>query len=253
MRLIESELRDLKFKLLDMAELVRLQIQRGNMALLEHNQELAERVLKKEREVDRFDNKIAKRCERIIALYQPVADDLRFVFSVLKINFFLENIGDQVSGICHKLNLIDEPFGREILKRIRLPEMQEAALELFADVINAYFQSDDKAAKMIFARDEYLDEINHEAFAIIVSEVQASPNRAADLIRLLHMVRNLEKIGDYCVAIAEEELFLSEGVMYRHSSEKHRLAQNLAELLNPPAEQEEEDADEEQEHVEERH
>lgn len=185
MRLIESEIRELKLRILDMADLVRVQLDNVCVALSDLNPDLAHRVLKKEREVDKLDNKINKRCERIIALYQPVANDLRFVFSVLKVNSYLENIGDQGSGIAHKMLQVKAPFSPALLERLEMVKLQTQVKQIVFDALRAYFKDSSAESKAIFQKDDAIDELNQAAFPIIVEAIQAEPERTADYILLL--------------------------------------------------------------------
>lgn len=229
MRLIESEIRELKLKILDMAELVRVQLDQCMLALDQLNPHLAERILKRENEVDAYDTKIAIRCERIIALYQPVANDLRFVFTALRINDFLEQVGDHISGIASKILKIQAPFSPELLVELRLAKMQSETQRILQKALRAYFYQNTAHGKDVFQEDDIIDEIHKAAFSIIVRHIQTEPERAADLLHLLHCMRNLEKIGDYAVMIAEEAVFHIEGVMYRHTELKFNVEARGAE------------------------
>lgn len=220
-RLIETEIQDLKVKVLDMAELVRVQLEHCSQALNVLDYDLAKRVLKKEKDVDKYDNKIQKRCERIIALYQPVANDLRFVFSVLKINQYLEQVGDSLSGISFRILDIRKPFDPALISDLRVAEMQEACKAILYEALRSYFRENVDQAKTIFQKDDLIDEIHEKAFPIIVTAIQKNPAQTAEFMQLYQIIRNLEKIGDYSVAIAEESLFYTEGVVYRHSELKH--------------------------------
>ncbi len=220
-RLIETEIEELKAKALDMAELVRVQAEQCCTALNDLDYELAKRVLKREKEIDKFDNKIQKRCERIIALYQPVANDLRFVFSVLKINQCLENVGDALSGIAFKIMDVRTPYDADLLKELHMAEMQDAVKVILYDSLRSYFRENAEQAKSIFQRDDFIDDIHSRSFSTIVNAIQKEPVRTADLMHLYYIMRNLEKIGDYSVAIAEESIFYTEGVVYRHSELKY--------------------------------
>jgi phosphate transport system protein len=240
MRLIEAEIKELKLKILDMADLVRVQLDHCLQALNELNTNLAERILKREDEVDGYDTRIARRCERIIALYQPVANDLRFVFTALRINDFLEQTGDQVSGIASKVLTITEAFQPELLLELRLLEMQFLTQTILQKALRAYFYERADDCKLLFKDDDAIDDINRGAFAIIVRQIQHDPNRTADYLHLLQCIRNLEKIGDFAVAIAEEAIFHAEGVMYRHTELKYnpeaRNAPNLSAELEARSE-----------------
>ncbi|MDX2062219.1 MAG: phosphate signaling complex protein PhoU [Bacteroidia bacterium] len=220
MRLIESEIKELKLKILDMAELVRVQFDQCIQALDDLNRDLASRIVKREDEVDSYDTRIARRCERIIALYQPVANDLRFVFTALRINDFLEQAGDQVSGIANKILAITGPFAPELLDALQLRTMERLTQAIFQKSLRAYFYERPDECKLLFHDDDAIDAINRAAFDILVRTIQDDPARTADYLHLLHIIRHLEKIGDFAVAIAEEAIFHAEGIVYRHTEMK---------------------------------
>lgn len=219
-RLIETEIRELKNKLLDMSELVQLQLEKCCAALRDANPEHIRRILKKEKDVDKYDNKIRKRCERIIALYQPVAIDLRFVFSSLMINGYLEAIGDAVSGIAYRLQDLKQPYEPALLQELCFVEMQDLVVTILRESLQAYFQENTEASKSIFRKDDRIDEINTQAHGILVGYIERNPARTAEYLSLLQIIKNLEKVGDNAVSIAEEALFHIEGVVYRHAHTK---------------------------------
>jgi len=228
MRLIEAEIRDLKTKVLDMANLVQVQLENCNVALANLDYELAQKIQKKEKKVDKYDTKIDKRCERIIALYQPVANDLRFVFSVMKINSYLEQIGDSINGIARKIQEIKAPFDEAFLKELRLMEMFVHTKEILKDALTSYFKEDASLAKNVFPKDDVIDEIHRNGFKKIVEAIQKNPTYTYECIQLLLTIKNLEKVADFSVSIAEEAIFHSEGVVYRHTGLKYAYKQEEA-------------------------
>jgi phosphate transport system protein len=220
-RLIETEIRELKHKILDMSELVQLQLEKCCLALQDMNHDPIRRILKKEKDVDKYDNKIQKRCERIIALYQPVANDLRFVFSVLKINLYLESIGDSISSIAYRLQSISSPFDATLLGKLCFLEMLELTKAILRDSLQAFFNEDVEASKAVFPKDDRIDEINNRAVPIVVDQITTDVGRIMDYLSLLQIIKNLEEIGDNSIAISEEALFHTEGVVYRHTELKY--------------------------------
>lgn len=224
MRLIEQEIRDLKLKILDMAEVIIWQMQHLPAAVLNLDHELARRIRKKEKKIDKFDTKIDKRCERIIALHQPVASDLRFVLAAIKINQYLEQIGDIINGIARKTIAIEQGFTPNFLAKVKLQELLSLTENIVSDSLMAFFRENTVLARTIFEKDDAIDTIHRNAFHLISEQISVEPGRAEDYLNLLMIIKSFEKIADFAVSIAEDAIFHLEGIMYRHSEYKHRSA-----------------------------
>ncbi|MBX3102912.1 MAG: phosphate signaling complex protein PhoU [Bacteroidetes bacterium] len=230
MRLIESEIQQLKFKILDMAELVQFQLDNLEVALEKLDFDLARKVRKKEKKVDKYDTKIDKRCERIIALFQPVADDLRFVFSVLKINGYLEQIGDRIYSIAVRIPEIKEKHDEKLMEDLQLARMMQLTKNIVSEALVAFFEEDVERSKTIFGKDDEIDHIHEAAFDKLVRRIQKKPQRAADYLHLFLIVRNLEKIADFAVNIAEEAIFHQQGTPYKEQDEERNEEEGDGEL-----------------------
>ncbi|MDW8333315.1 MAG: phosphate signaling complex protein PhoU [Bacteroidia bacterium] len=220
MRIIEYEMRELKDRLYDMVELVHRQLDDLSEALYGLDHEAANRIRKKEKKIDKMDVKIDKRCERIIALHQPLASDLRFVVVTLKINAMLEQIGDIAGGIARKILEVKSPFEPRLLERLRVDEMTRLTKSLVAESLAAFFNENAELSKAIHPKDDRIDEIHRASFPIFVEEIQKNPERTEDLLQLFLIMRGLEKIADFAVGIAQESAFNVEGVFYRHTKER---------------------------------
>lgn len=219
-RIIEGDIRELKHQVLDMAELILMQLGAVTEAITYLDHKLAEKVRRKEKKVDKYDISIDKKCERIIALYQPVANDLRFVFTVVKINSALEQTGDLIAGIARKIFEIRDQFDPALIEELRLKEMMELTREIVAQSLNAFFRENVESSKEVFAKDDAIDDIHRAAFGILVHRIQQRPEKTAEYIQLHLIMKSLEKIADFAVSIAEESIFQQEGVVYKHSSMK---------------------------------
>ncbi|MCS6905522.1 MAG: phosphate signaling complex protein PhoU [Bacteroidia bacterium] len=221
MRLIEGEIQTLKGKVLDMAELVLKQLDKVIEAVVSLDYDLAEKIRRKDKKVNKFDTKIDKSCERIIALYQPVANDLRFIFSVLKINAYLEQIGDIINSIARKILEIREQYESNLLEELKIPTMFELTKQILKDALSGFFNGSQEIAKSVFPKDDAIDDIHRQVNTLILAKLQQKPERANEYLQLLLIVKNLEKIADFAVCIAEEALFHMEGVFYKHSKLKY--------------------------------
>lgn len=225
-RLIENEIKELRGKVLDMAELVLLQLDNVTIAISTRDYKLAMKVRRNEQFIDNYDTNIDERCESILALHQPVANDLRFVFSVLKINAYLEQIGDIINGIARKMFDIRLEFSPELLERLQLARMMELTRGILTQSLMAFFKEQIEQARDVFERDDAIDEIHRSAFDIIVERIQEHPEKAGEYMQLHLIIKSLEKIADFAVCIAEEGLFHLEGKVYKHSALKFAYKNN---------------------------
>jgi phosphate transport system protein len=228
MRLIESEINSLKNSALDMAGLVQIQFEYLIEAVHTHDPIWIERIRKKEQEIDAFDNKIDRRCARVLALYQPVANDLRFVFSVLKVNGYLEQMGDLVNYIGRKMLKYSLPFDENFRQELRLREMLVRTSEMLTVSLDSFFTENPDLARQVFPMDDLVDDIHRASFDTIVRRIQAEPHNADTLLQLAFSIRNIEKIADLCVCVAEETIFHTEAEVYKHTDMKnaHRRQDN---------------------------
>ena len=207
---LDVELKNLKTDMLEMFGLVFSQLNKAKLALVTLDKDLAREVLVNEKRVNGFELKIDRDCENIIALFNPVAIDLRLVLACMKINSNLERIGDIAEGICQfVLNIKLEPE-KELLKITRVVEMFETGAVILQDVMEAFDEEDTKKARGVFQKDEILDEINFNANQAVADFIKANIDRINQSLYLLSIIRKLERVGDQCKNIAEEIIFYIE-------------------------------------------
>ena len=179
MRHIEQELSSLRQDLIDMWRLVISQVSNAGEAILLFDKDLAAKVNMREKKVDAYELKIDGFCENIIALYQPVAVDLRFVLAVFKINSNLERIGDFANGISHIL--INNPsviVDAEVISDSNLQKMIDQVNKMLAQGLEAFENEKSNFAAAIFNEDSQVDEINEKSVQIIAAYLQKNPDRA---------------------------------------------------------------------------
>ena len=175
-KFIESELVLLKKEIDEMWTLVYNQLDRAGEAVLTFDRELAQQVLVRERRVNALELKIDSDVEDIIALYNPVAIDLRFVLAMLKINTNLERLGDFAEGIARfVLNCKEPVLDPDLLKQLRLEEMQAQVLAMLELAKKALQEESQDLATSVFAKDNLLDEINAEATTILAGFIAVLP------------------------------------------------------------------------------
>ena len=150
---LEIELKNLKSEMLEMFALVKLQLEKSKAALVNLDKDLAREVLVNEKRVNGFELKLDRDCENIIALFNPVAIDLRLVLACMKINSNLERIGDIAEGISQfVLNIKLEPE-KKLLETTRLIEMYDTAILITYEVMEAFNNEDTKRARSVFIMD----------------------------------------------------------------------------------------------------
>lgn len=220
MKIIEQEIQQLKACISDMWSLVYKQLYNAGEALLTNDKELAHKVICHERRVNAYELKIDSDCEDIIALYAPVAIDLRFVLAMYKVNTNLERLGDFAEGIARfVLNLPNnEPIDPVLVKETRVEEMLKAILEMFALTKEAFENEDSEIASGVFIKDNLVDEINREAIEIIARYVEQNPKTALPALYLSGVIRKMERFGDHCTNIAEELVFFLEAKILKHGN-----------------------------------
>jgi phosphate transport system protein len=219
---LDVELKNLKAEVLEMFGLVKSQMEKSKLALIRLDKDLAREVVVNEKRVNGFELKIDRDCENIIALFNPVAIDLRFVLACLKINSNLERIGDIAEGICQfVLNIKLEP-DRQLLETTRLVEMFDTGIEIVDDVMIAFDKEDTRIARSVFKKDEVLDEININVTSIVADFIRSTPDRINQSLYMLSTIRKLERVGDQCKNISEEIIFYIEAKVLKHKSREQK-------------------------------
>lgn len=216
-KFIESELVLLKKEIEEMWILVYNQLARAGEAVLTLDKELAQQVMVRERRVNAFELKIDSDVEDIIALYNPVAIDLRFVLAMLKINSNLERLGDFAEGIARFVIRCKEPaLDAELIARLRLTEMQAEVLSMLELAKRALNEESIELAAGVFAKDNLLDDINAEATGILANYIVEHPESALTCVDLISVFRKLERSGDHITNIAEEIVFFIDAKVLKH-------------------------------------
>ncbi len=217
---LETELQFLKSSIIEMWNLVVNQLSRSREALESNDRDLINEILANEKRVDAFELKINMDCENILALFNPVANDLRLILAVLKINYNLERIGDYANGITKILRDEEEQFELEHIKTLRLPEMYATALKMLQDSLEAFEKENNQIPRTIFKYDEKLDKYNRNASIAIAEIIQNRPKSTIKYLNLLSINRKLERVGDQIKNISEEIIFYLEAKVLRYKKKK---------------------------------
>jgi phosphate transport system protein len=215
---LEQEIHELRKELLNMFLAVNNQLLKSEKALLEFDKDLAAEITNAEKRINSLELKIDRDCENILALYSPVAVDLRFVLSVYKINHELERIADIADGIANYVNNVKVPFPKKAIANVKIEDMFSKCQAMMDNVIEAFEKEDTKIARRVFKQDELLNTINSNGSHAIIENYDEK--NAESLFYLLSCVRKLERAGDLTKNIAEELIFSIESKVIKHRKNK---------------------------------
>lgn len=218
MKVIDQEIASLKNSISEMWALVHQQLYNAGEAMLTGDKELAYKVISRERRVNAFELKIDSDCEDIIALYAPVAVDLRFVLAMYKINTNLERLGDFAESIARFAgNLLEGvPVDPQLIKDTRVEEMLQELLSMLTLSQEAFEKESSEIASRIFLKDNLIDEINHNSTRIIADYIEKHPRSALVGLYMAGVIRKMERFGDHCTNIAEELIFYLDAKVMKH-------------------------------------
>lgn len=213
---LETELQQLKNNLTEMWALVKTQLSKAKLALINEDKDLAREVISVEKRVNAFELSIDKDSENIFALFNPVAVDLRLVLAIIKINNNLERQGDCAKGIAQFVIDIDGLFDKNLLEITRIVDMFNENIVMLTELIEAFEKEDGIIARKIFKRDELLDIINVKSTSIIAGYIRNHIDNAEQALQILSIIRKLERAGDHSKNIAEEIIFYTEAKVLKH-------------------------------------
>jgi len=216
--LFDDDVKDLKISIKEMVSLVESALQDAFEALKNRDKEGARRVLDGDDEIDLKEVQIEEKALELIALRHPVKENLRFIFTVVKIITDLERIGDQACNIAHVVLMIaDEPLLKPL---IDLPRMLEISTGMLRDGIKALFEGDEELARDVFNRDKELDELYDQIFNELLLFMIQDPHTIKRATGLLFVARHFERVGDHATNIAERAYYMITG---RRIKEKFNL------------------------------
>ncbi|MCA0446496.1 MAG: phosphate signaling complex protein PhoU [Bacteroidetes bacterium] len=222
---LESELQLLKAELLSMWQLVHSQLKLAQESLANADKDLAHEIILKEKRVNALETKLDIECENILALYSPVAIDLRLVLSILKINNNLERIADIAKSVAKLVIRSEKPIDPALVDVTEILLMFEEATCMTEDVMKGFESENTQLARVIFKRDELLDSYNKKSTAVIADYITRNPGNIEQALEVHTTIRKLERVGDHCTNIAEEIIFYIEAKFVKHSKAK-KLAGN---------------------------
>jgi phosphate transport system protein len=204
----------------EMLNLVHNQVQLAFEAFTSFDTDLAEEVILKEKRVNALDVRIEKDTDHFIALYSPVATDLRFSLALLKINYNLERIGDQAFDIANHTIDLNQKLVPELVDRLQFSLMFETLESMFKDVVTAYTDENLKVARKVFKKDKIINEINANAFDIVAEDVVKNPELIRQYLMALVVMKKFEKVGDLLKNISESIIYFIDAEILKHKKKK---------------------------------
>jgi phosphate transport system protein len=213
-----GELDELKDRLLTMGRLAEERLRLAVQSLVERNDDSLAAVIGGDSRIDDLQMEIDNRCFTLIALYQPVAVDLRTVVSALKINTDLERVGD----LAVKIAKVAQRYLRQppVKPLIDLPRMGELALKMLREALDAFVSRDVRLAQGVLRQDDWLDAVKDQIFREVLTYMLGDSRTVEPGIDLILLSRHLERVGDHATNIAEDVIFIIEARDVRHRSSR---------------------------------
>jgi phosphate transport system protein len=212
---LQREVDRIKRKTLELSTLVEENLGRAVRAVAEKNEELARQVVASDRMIDSREIEVEEECLKVLALYQPVAVDLRFIVAVLKMNSDFERIGDLSVNIAERALALREQPAAEFSDEIDL--MAERVLVMVKNSLDALVNIDAALARKVCAADDEVDALYRRMFDRVKAGILADTGKLDDLMQLSSISRHLERIADHATNIAEDVIYMAEGAIFRHS------------------------------------
>lgn len=213
-RHFQEELEQLKARLLEMGGLAEENVRLAVHGLVERNAPVIERVLEGDEPINRLHIEIDSRCFTLLALYQPMAADLRTIVAAVKINTDLERVGDLAVNIAEAARrYASHP---PVKKLIDIPLMAEIAKDMLRDALDAFVRRDIDLAQQVLDADDRLDALKTQIFRELLTFMLQDPVTIEPALDLILVSRHLERIGDHATNIAEDVIFIVSARDVRH-------------------------------------
>lgn len=214
---LQRQIDRLKQRILSLGSMVESAVKNATKAVENRDVKLAQAVIDGDRAIDMMEIEVEEECLSTFALHQPVAFDLRYVVAVLKINNDLERIADLASNIAEQVQFLADEEPIEIVPfdvqgmTTRVKTMLQNALEALVNV-------DDALAREVCDSDDEVDNIHRHMYDQVMAAISDHPDQSQQLIHMMSISRNLERIADLATNIAEDVIYMSEGHILRHKN-----------------------------------
>jgi len=214
---LQKEIDKLKKQIVLLAGSVEKRVADAVKSIDQRDAELAQRIKDTDQAIDQTEVEVEEECLKILALYQPVAMDLRFIVAVLKINSDLERIGDEAVNIAGRsLNINAYP---KIEINFDLKTLARDVMAMLKRSLDALVNMDAVMAHAVIDSDDEIDETVRVLFQQVKNEVRRQPEKIDYMIEYMRINRHLERIADHATNIAEDIVYMIEGKIVRHNYE----------------------------------
>jgi phosphate transport system protein len=210
-------LENIKKGILSLGSIVEDRVRLSIKAIETRDTNIAKMIINGDYEIDGMEVDIEEECLKILALYQPVAVDLRFIATVIKINSDLERIADEAVNIARGVNYLSakkQNFDFDV----NFSEMVDKTQFMLKRSLDALVNLDTDIAVKVCILDDEVDKMNGEVHRLVKNAVKKNPEQGEHLINLLLISRHLERIADHATNIAEEVIYLVDGEIVRHEN-----------------------------------
>jgi phosphate transport system protein len=205
----------LEKQLLTLTAVVEESVQQSIKALANRDLELARKVIGNDEQVNRLEVELEEECLKVLSLYQPVANDLRMIVAILKINNDLERIADQAANICERAVAVIE--GEDVACPLELDLMAVKVVDMLEKSLDALINADLKLANAVLEMDEEVDTIHSKNYQAFKDYIRKNPETVDTVLSYLTVSRHLERVADLATNIAEDVIYLHEGKIVRHT------------------------------------
>ncbi len=213
---LHREIENLKKKIIKEATLVEDNLRDSIKALLNRDNNLANKIVARDDDIDEMEVEVEEDCLKIFALYQPVAVDLRYLIAFLKLNNDLERIGDLTANIASRAASLAVQDIIHIPRQI--PEMAEITQKMLKNSLDALIDLDGDKAANVLAEDDIVDTLHESMYSVIGEFIRENPDKVSLWMEVLAISRYLERIADHCTNIAEDVEYMLSGEIQRHHS-----------------------------------
>jgi len=207
-------LEELQRRSLRMASLVEDIVQEVCEAAFDADAKLARRAINRDNEVDAEEVKIEAETVRLMALYQPVGADLRLLCTILKVNNDLERVADCAVNIAERAEHLNRASMNEHAPPLR--QMATLCRRTLRCAVQAYGNPDEESGLRVLSQDDAVDALYGQIIRNLVAGASAKPDNMAAYLDILSIAKNLERIADHAINIAEDVVFLATGEIVRH-------------------------------------
>jgi len=217
-RHFQEELEALKTRLLEMGGLAEDRVRLAVRALVERDPAIVENVLVSDGAINQLHIEIDSRCFKMLALYQPMAVDLRAIVAAVKINTDLERVGDLAINIAEAVGrYLQHPPVKEL---IDIPRMAVIAQDMLRDALDAYVRRDLALAQSVLNCDDELDTLKTMVFRELLTHMTRDQSTIEPGLDLILVSRHLERIGDHATNVAEDIIFMVSAKDVRHHQDE---------------------------------